>query len=110
MLQGATKALVFGFGARAPGSVVYQERVVSTRGATWLRYEFQGVDGQRYSGTAMTAIPHSTHVRMAVAYFPFLPQCNTPAYGGYTAMLSGAWWVTGTALAGLAVLLKRRTP
>ena len=110
MLQGATKALVFSFGARAPGSVVYQERAVSTRGATWLRYEFQAVDGQRYSGTALTATPHATNTRMTVAYFPFFPQCNTPAYGGYTALLSGAWLVTGTALTGLAVLLKRRTP
>jgi len=108
MLQGATKAFVLSFGARAPGTVVFQERAISTRGATWLRYEFQSPDGQRYSGTAMTSNPHATNSRMIVAYFPMAPQCNTPANGVYTTMLSTVWVVTGIALTGLAVLLKPR--
>jgi hypothetical protein len=108
LAMGFAKVAVFAAGDRVPGRVVFQERAFSSRGATWLRYEFQAADGKRYSGSAMTAAPHATQTRMVVAYLPALPQLNIPAYGPYTALLAAVWTAAGLVGWGCAYLFRRK--
>lgn len=107
LVQGFSKALLWVAGRRAPGHIAFQERTVSTRKATWVRYTFTAQDGRTYSGTAMTAAQEALFTRVQVAYLPILPSLNMPAYSGYAALLGLAWSITGLALMGTSLLFKQ---
>lgn len=97
LTQGASKAVLWFAGSRAPGLIVSAENTVSTRGAYWHRYQFATSDGKRYDGSAMSEnIP--LYTKMQVAYLPILPDINMPAYGSYTTVMGVAWFGTGLLL------------
>ena len=107
LLQGLSKAVLWVAGARAAGRIAFQESVVSSRGATWVRYQFTAPDGQLYAGSAMTAAKGAVNTRVQVAYLPLAPTVNMPAYGGYTTLMGLAWGLTGLVLVGVARLFRR---
>lgn len=110
LAQGLSKGLLWVAGRRAPGHIAFQERAVSTRKATWVRYTFFAQDGRIYSGTAMTATPDALFTRVQIAYLPVLPSVNMPAYGGYAALLGLAWLCTGLVLMGASLLFVQKPP
>ncbi len=107
LAQGLSKGVLWAAGRRVPGHIAYQENTVSSRGATWVRYTFTTGDGQSYSGTAMTAAQGALFTRVEVAYLPFLPSVNMPAYGGYAALMGIAWSLVGLVAMGVSLLFKR---
>jgi hypothetical protein len=110
LLQGLSKALLWAGGARAVGRIAFQENTVSSRGATWVRYEFHDREGRVRSGTAMTAIKGALNTHVQVAYLPLAPGLNMPAYGGYAALMGIAWSLTGLLLLGLSRLILKVQP
>lgn len=105
------KGLVQACGDRAPGLVITQERALSSRGAHWVRYAFNDAQGERHTGTAMTAVAQAVNARVRIAYLPAAPDLlNQPADGGYTAVIAAGWTALGLALlaAGWALRPRRR--
>jgi hypothetical protein len=109
MAQGVSKPVLWFLGARSPGYISYQENSVSSRGALWVRYKFTTADGLTHSGTAMTASKNSRFLSMQVAYLPFFPDLNMPAYGGYAALLGSVWFFSGMLVGGISRLFMRKT-
>ncbi len=111
LLQGVSKAVLWVGGARAPGRIAFQENTVSSRGATWVRYQFTAANGRPYAGSAMTAAKGAVNTRVQVAYLPMLPALNMPAYGSYAALIGTAWGFTGLVILGVGrVFLRPRCP
>lgn len=109
--HGASKGVLWMVGARATGQIVYQEKALSTRGATWTRYAFRTADGRAYDGRAMTGRKDALHARVQIAYLRWAPALNMPAYAGYTSLMGIAWTFTGLLCLVLARLfLKPRRP
>lgn len=108
LAQGLSKGFLWVAGTRTTGYISFQENTVSSRGATWVRYRFTTAAGQPASGTAMTAAKGSVFTRVQILYLPFLPAVNMPAYGGYAALLGGAWSGAGLLLLGLSRLFPRQ--
>lgn len=103
------KGVVHAFGARAPGQVITQERGLSTRGATWVRYAFDDAQGERHTGTAMTAVAQAVNARVRIAYLSAAPDLlNQPADAGYTAVMVAGWSTLGLALLGAGLALRPR--
>lgn len=107
LLHAGSKGLLWVAGARAVGRIAFQAREVSSRGATWVRYEFTASDGTRHGGSAMTSAKGVVNARVEVAYLRGLPDLNMPAYGGYQALLGGAWGGLGLLLLGVSRLFLR---
>jgi hypothetical protein len=106
LAQGLSKALLWFGGTRAAGIIEFQENTISTRGATWVRYQFTAKNGQTYDGTAMTAAKRALRAKVKVAYLPVLPDVNMPAYGGYTVLMGMTWSLLGLLLLGVRRRLK----
>lgn len=110
LLQGLSKGLLWVAGTRAVGRIAFQENTVTTRGATWVRYQFSDRAGRVHHGSAMTAAKGVLNTRVMVAYLPLLPGLNMPAYGGYATLLGLAWGLTGLLLLGVSRLFLKSQP
>ena len=110
LAQGLSKGVLWVAGERANGSVVFQESRGATRGATWVRYQFEAKDGVRHNGRAMTAAKNALRTQVSVAYLGAFPGLNMPAYGAYSALLGSVWILLGLILLGISRLFRRKRP
>ena len=108
LAQGLSKGVLWVVGERANGAVVVQENMVTTRGATWVRYQFQSKDGARQGGSALTASKNALRTRVNIAYLGAFPALNMPAYGAYSALLGSVWALLGLILLGMSRLFRRK--